>query len=72
MKQSVTSEEQNMRVLKNHAYPHDFDCYKKAVETFSETCYNLGQVKLFLPDKECVCLTTHHKTCFGHQFKPDG
>ncbi|XP_068730435.1 legumain-like [Montipora capricornis] len=44
VKQSVTSEEQKMRVLKNHAYPHDFDCYKKAVETFSETCYNLGQV----------------------------
>lgn len=42
--ESVTSEAQKMRVLGRHAYPVDFDCYKKAVEAFSENCYNLGQV----------------------------
>lgn len=42
--ESITSEAQKMRVLGSHAYPVDFDCYKKAVEAFSENCYNLGQV----------------------------
>ncbi|KAK2567477.1 Legumain [Acropora cervicornis] len=46
--ESVTSEAQKMRVLGSHAYPVDFDCYKKAVEAFSENCYNLGQVEFAL------------------------
>ncbi|XP_067028917.1 legumain-like isoform X1 [Acropora muricata] len=46
--ESITSEAQKMRVLGSHAYPVDFDCYKKAVEAFSENCYNLGQVEFAL------------------------
>lgn len=55
-----------MRVLKNYVYFYDFDCYKKVVEIFFEICYNLGQVKLFLFDKECVCFIIYYKICFGY------
>ena len=40
----VSSGEQMIRVLKSKAEPQDFDCYKKAVKTFSKNCYNLGKV----------------------------
>ncbi|XP_020618825.1 legumain-like [Orbicella faveolata] len=39
----VSSDDQKMRVLKTKAEPQDFDCYKKAVKTFSKNCYNLGK-----------------------------
>lgn len=41
--QCVSSDDQKVRVLKSQADPKDFVCYKEAVETFSKTCYNLGQ-----------------------------
>lgn len=41
--QCVSSDEQKVRVLKTRAEPEDFDCYKKAVKTFSKNCYNLGK-----------------------------
>ena len=44
VEQCVTSDKQKVRVLKTRADPQDFDCYKKAVKTFSKNCYNLGQV----------------------------
>ena len=44
VEQCVLSEEQKMRVLTNKAEPQDFNCYKKAVKTFSKNCYNLGKV----------------------------
>ena len=46
MGQCVTSDEQQIRVLKSKAEPEDFDCYKKAVKAFSKNCYNLGKVMI--------------------------
>ena len=46
MEQCVFSDEQKMRVLKSKAEPQDFDCYKRAVKTFSKNCYNLGKVMI--------------------------
>lgn len=46
MEHCVSSDDQKMRVLKTKAEPQDFDCYKKAVKTFSKNCYNLGKVMI--------------------------
>lgn len=46
VEQCVSSDEQKIRVLKSRAEPQDFDCYKKAVKTFSKNCYNLGKVMI--------------------------
>jgi len=43
VEQCVYSDEQKIRVLKSKAEPRDFDCYKRAVNTFSKNCYNLGK-----------------------------
>ena len=46
VEQCVYTDEQKIRVLKSKAEPQDFDCYKRAVKTFSKNCYNLGKVMI--------------------------
>lgn len=46
VEQCVSSDDQKVRVLNSRADPQDFDCYTKAVRTFSKNCYDLGQVNL--------------------------
>lgn len=56
--QCVSSDDQKVRVLKSQADPKDFVCYKEAVETFSKTCYNLGQVNSLLFNYHLFILLT--------------
>lgn len=62
VEQCVSSEEQKIRVLKSKADPEDFDCYKKAVKTFSKNCYNLGKVMISSLYIQKKCNSDNRKT----------